>query len=74
MFNKDEVIKLDNEGLLTKDSKQLVAKNIKEKLGSYTMWKKQSIKYDNILKAQCYQLAEVVKGNKKKYKGFIGKF
>lgn len=74
MFNKDEVIKLDNEGLLTKDSKQRIAQNIKEKLGSYTMWKKESIKCDKILQVQCFQLAEIVNGNKKKYKGFIGKF
>lgn len=74
MFNKDEVIKLDNDGLLTKESRQRIAQNIKEKLGSYTIWKKESIKCDRILQVQCYQLAEVIKGNKKKYKGFIGKF
>lgn len=42
MINKDEPIKLGKDGLLTKPSRQLIAKNIKEKLGSYTIWKKQS--------------------------------
>ena len=36
MLNKNEPIKLDNDGLLTKSSRQLISKNIKEKLGSYT--------------------------------------
>jgi CRISPR/Cas system-associated endonuclease Cas1 len=74
MFNKDEPIKLDSDGLLTKKSRQLIARNIKEKLGSYTMWKKESRKVENIIQTQAYQLAKVVNGEIKKYKPFIGKF
>ncbi len=74
MFNKNEPIKLNKEGLLTKNSRQLIAKNIKEKLGSYTMWKKSSIKCENIIKTQCFLLANVINSNDKKYKGFIGKY
>ena len=74
MLNKDEPIKLGNDGLLTKSSRQLIAKNIKEKLGSYTMWKKQSIKVENIIMTQCYSLAKVINGETKKYKAFIGKY
>jgi len=74
MFNKDEPIKLDSDGLLTKKSRQLIARNIKEKLGSYTMWKKESRKIENIIQTQAYQLAKVVNGELKKYKPFIGKF
>jgi len=74
MLNKDEPIKLANDGLLTKPSRQLIAKNIKEKLGSYTMWKKKSTKIENIIQTQCYTLAKVVNGEAKKYKPFIGKF
>ena len=74
MLNKEEPIKLANDGLLTKSSRQLIAKNIKEKLGSYTMWKKESIRIENIIQTQCYNLAKVVKGEAKSYKPFIGKF
>lgn len=74
MLNKDEPIKLGNDGMLTKSSRQLIAKNIKEKLGSYTMWKKESTKVENIIHTQCYNLAKVVKGEAKSYKPFIGKF
>ncbi len=74
MLNKNEPIKLGNDGLLTKKSRQLISKNIKEKLGSYTMWKKQSTKCENIIQTQCYNLSKVVNGDEKKYKAFIGKF
>jgi CRISPR-associated endonuclease Cas1 len=74
MLNKDEPIKLGNDGLLTKPSRQLISKNIKEKLGSYTMWKKQSIKIENIIMTQCYNLAKTVSNSTNKYKAFIGKF
>lgn len=74
MLNKDEPIKLSNDGLLTKSSRQLIAKNIKEKLGSYTMWKKESRKMENIIQTQCHTLAKVVNGEEAKYKAFIGKF
>jgi group II intron reverse transcriptase/maturase/CRISPR-associated endonuclease Cas1 len=74
MLNKDEPIKLGNDGLLTKSSRQLIAKNIKEKLGSYTMHKKESKKVDNIIQQQAYALEKVVNGESKKYKPFIGKF
>lgn len=74
MLNKNEPIKLDNDGLLTKSSRQLISKNIKEKLGSYTMWKKESIKIENIIQAQCYKLAQSIEDNTKLYKPFIGKY
>ena len=74
MLNKDEPIKLGSDGMLTKASRQLIAKNIKEKLGSYTMWKKESIKVENIIQTQAYKLAKVVSGDLKSYKPFIGKF
>lgn len=74
MINKNEPIKLGNDGLLTKSSRQLIAKNIKEKLGSYTMWKKESTKVENIIQAQCYKLAKTIEDNTNTYKPFIGKY
>jgi len=74
MLNKDEPIKLDNNGLLTKASRQLISKNIKEKLGSYTMWKKESRKVENIIQTQCFNLAKAIEDEKAKYKAFVGKY
>lgn len=74
MLNKDEPIKLGSDGLLNKASRQLIARNIKEKLGSYTMWKKESHKVENIIQSQAYRLADFIDGKEKKYKAFIGKF
>ncbi len=74
MLNKNEPIKLGKDGLLTKKSRQLIAKNIKEKLGSYTMWKKTSIKCENIIKTQSYALVDTINNPDKKYKGFVGKY
>lgn len=74
MINKNEPIKLGNDGLLTKDSRQLISKNIKEKLGSYTMWKKESVKVENIIQTQCYKLAKTIEDNRILYKPFIGKY
>ena len=74
MLNKNEPIKLDKDGFLNKSSKQLIAKNIKEKLGSYTMWKKESIKVENIIQTQCYKLSKAIEEQKASYKPFVGKF
>ena len=74
MINKNEPIKLGNDGLLTKSSRQLISKNIKEKLGSYTMWKKESVKVENIIQTQCYKLAKTIEDNTILYKPFIGKY
>jgi group II intron reverse transcriptase/maturase/CRISPR-associated endonuclease Cas1 len=74
MINKDEPIKLDKSGLLTKKSRQLIAKNIYEKLGSYTNYKKESRKIENIIYQKAYELSSYINQESKKYKGFIGKF
>lgn len=74
MFNKDEPVKLDSEGLLTKSSRVLIAANINEKLNSRTMWKKRRVKCENIIRAQALHLAKFLRGKERKYKGFVGKF
>lgn len=74
MFNKEEPLKIDSNGMLDKKSKILIIKNINEKLNSYTKWKKQSIKCENIIQHQCYHLVRVINNEDKKYNGFIGKY
>lgn len=74
MLNKNEPIKLDKEGLLTEASRKRIATNIYEKLGSYTMWKKESRKVENIIQTQCYRLADIINQKDEVYKAFIGKY
>ncbi|MBV5278474.1 MAG: CRISPR-associated endonuclease Cas1 [Campylobacteraceae bacterium] len=74
MLNKSEPIKLDKEGFLTEVTRKLIATNIYEKLGSYTMWKKESRKVENIIQTQCYQLSDIINQKDETYKAFIGKY
>jgi len=74
MINKDEKITLNKEGLLTKESRYLISKNVKERLGSYVKWKKSYRQLENIIQIQAYHLAQVVKNPSLKYKSFIGKY
>ena len=72
MINKNEPLKMDK-NLLSEKSKKLIAKNIYEKLGSYTTWKKQSVKIENIIQIQAYNLVKFIQEDKT-YKPFIGKY
>lgn len=73
ILNKKEKISLDQDGLLTKSSRDLIAKNIYEKLGSYINWKKENRKLENIIEIQAYNLSKAINGEIK-YKPFIGKY
>ncbi len=74
MINKNEPLALDGNGMLTKQSRRLLANNVKERLGSYTLWRKRSVKIESIIQSQAYHLAKVISGDEKRYKPFIGKF
>jgi CRISPR-associated endonuclease Cas1 len=73
MANKNEPLAVDKEGLLTEATKKLVAKNLFERLGSYTAWHKEQHKIEHIIFHQAYLLARSVRGEEK-YAAFIGKF
>lgn len=73
MANKNEPLNVTKEGFLTEETKKLVAKNIFERLGSYTTWHKEQHKIENIIFHQAYLLARSVRGEEK-YAAFIGKF
>jgi len=73
MINKNEPLKIDNSGRLTKESCYLIVKNVKERLGVYTKYRGSSKKVENIIQEQAYLLARHVKGETK-YKPFIGKY
>ncbi len=73
MINNREPLKLDDKNKLDLKSRQLIAKNVLEKLGSYTRHKKASKKIDTIISEQAYLLVRDIQGLST-YKPFIGKY
>jgi CRISPR-associated endonuclease Cas1 len=73
MINKNEPLKLNSKGELSKTSCHLIVQNVKERLGVYTKHKKASKKLETIIQDQAYLLARHVRGEAK-YKPFIGKY
>ena len=72
MFNRNEKIEVIA-GELTKSSKKLVLDNIIEKLASFTTYKKEKVKIENIILKQAYLLRKAIEENVK-YKPFIGRY
>jgi len=73
MINKNEPLKVNEQGVLSKKSSYLIVQNVKERLGTYTKYKKASKKVETIIQEQAYLLARHVRGEEK-YKPFIGKY
>jgi group II intron reverse transcriptase/maturase/CRISPR-associated endonuclease Cas1 len=73
MINQNEPMKLDKDGMLDTKTKQKIAKNILERIGSYTRHKKATKKIDNIIADQAYLLSRSIKGLST-YKPFIGRY
>ena len=72
MLNKNEPLKV-KDGLLTKDSKELIIKNIYERLYSFVSYKKEKVLMTNVIKQQALNLKKAIVENTK-YKGFIGRY
>lgn len=73
LFNRKEKITLDPHGLLNKQSRQLIAKNIYEKFDSYTTYREEKRKVEDIIEIQAYKLFNAI-NNSKTYHPFIGKY
>ena len=73
MINQNEPIKLDKDGRLDTKSRQKIAKNILERIGSYTKHKYATKKIDTIISEQAYLLSRAVKGLST-YRPFIGRY
>lgn len=72
MFSKNEKLEI-KDGLLTKPTKEKIAKEIYERLAIYTTYRKKSMKLENIIVSQAYELKDAILKNKK-YRPFIGRF
>ncbi|MCK5855535.1 MAG: CRISPR-associated endonuclease Cas1, partial [Sulfurovaceae bacterium] len=73
MINKNEPLKINSKGELSRESCHLIVQNVKERLGVYTQHRKASKKVETILQDQAYLLARHVRGEER-YKPFIGKY
>lgn len=63
-----------NQGRLSKKSLQVVTKNIQERLATPTKWRKGKYKITTIIEEQSLELAQVIRGTKSNFKGFVGRF
>ena len=73
MFNRDEPIEVDDDGKLTVESRRLISKNIIERLGSYTKYRKNRVRLDNVIATQAYRLASHIE-EAKRYNAFVGRY
>jgi len=72
MLNKKEPLKIEN-GMLKTSSKELIIKNIYERLYSFVTYKKEKVLMINVIKYQANSLKKSIVENKK-YRGFIGRY
>jgi CRISPR-associated endonuclease Cas1 len=72
MINKNEPLTIKN-GYLTKSTKELITKNIYERLLTPTKYKNEKVTVENIILAQLYLLKKAITENKP-YKPFIGRY
>lgn len=73
MINKEEPIKLDENKKLNKPSRELIAKNVIERLGTYTYYKDEHKRIRRVIQEQAYCLARAIDSGEK-YRGFIGRY
>jgi len=63
-----------NKGRLTQESIKIITEHIQARLATPTKWRKGRYQITTIIEEQAVELAQVVKGTKSNFKGFIGKF
>ena len=73
MFNQNEKLELDENGLLTSETKKRITSSIHKRLSTKTYYKNSRVKLDNIISKQAYLLARSINGLDK-YKAFVGRY
>jgi CRISPR-associated endonuclease Cas1 len=73
MFNRGEPLRTDKRGWLTGPARQLVARNVRERLGSYMKWRRKQWKVEDIVFRQARLLMRHVRGEAR-YRPFIGRY
>jgi len=73
MFNRQEPLKTDNKGFLTEKTRQLIVKNVQERLGSYIRWRRKQWRCEDVIFHQARLVMHHVKGEKR-YRAFVGRY
>jgi len=63
-----------SKGKLTQKSIKIISENIQERLIIPTKWKKGKYQINTIIEMQAQLLAQVIKNDEKKYKGFVARY
>lgn len=73
MFNRQEPLNTDKRGYLTEKTRQLIVKNVQERLGSYIRWRRKQWRCEDVILHQARLVMHHVRGEKK-YRAFIGRY
>ena len=73
MFNRNEPLSTDNNGMLTMKTRKLIAQNVQERLNSYTTWRGRRWKGEDIIFHQARLIMHYL-NNEKHYRPFIGRY
>ena len=73
MVNRDEPLRVDGKGRLTEASRRLVARNVLERLGSFTRHDGASKRMRNVVRDEAYAFARAVDAGEP-YRPFIGRY
>lgn len=73
MFNRGEPLRTDKRGWLTEAARELVVKNVRERLGSYLNWRGKKWLLEDIVFHQARLLMHHVRGEKR-YRPFVGRY
>ena len=63
-----------SKGRLSKKSVKIITENVQERLATPTRWRKGKFKITTIIEEQALELAHVVEGIKKSFKGFVVRY
>ena len=63
-----------SKGRLNKKSIKVITENVQERLSTQTKWRKGRYKIETIIEDQALEMAHVIRGIKKNFKGFIVRF
>ncbi len=74
LIQTKQPLAIDNKGLLEEKTKQLLSKNVLERLNRYEKFRKQELRFDEIIKIQARDLAKYINEEKKSFLPYIAKW
>lgn len=74
IFNRGTPVVLDQRGLLTKDSRQTVARKVLERLEAEERYERKKVPLRIVIQSQARHLATFVRGDRKRYTPFLARW